>query len=319
MLKGLSLLSGVPRLPFMRWRFFALAVSAVFVVASLVALVYQNLNYGIDFRGGIMIEAKFTSPPDIVDLRSRLETSQLGDIEIQQFGAPDTILVRVQEQDGGERERIAAIGTIKSYLGDDVDYRRTEFVGPKIGEELKWQGIWAVTYAVLAILLYIWFRFEGWQFAVASIIALLHDVILTLGLFSVFRFEFNLATIAAILTIAGYSINDTVVVFDRVRENMAKHRSRPLVDILNISLNETLSRTLMTSLTTLLALFALVLFGGAVIRDFVIAMIWGVIIGTWSSIFIAVPILDFFRLPARLADTTDQDKAGARAGASRRS
>lgn len=309
MFKGITLLATVPSIGFMHQHRRALALSGLLVALSIASFVGRGLDYGIDFRGGVMIEAAFSTPPVIDPLRDALEAADLGDIEIQSFGADDTILIRVQEQDGGEKERIAAIAKIKSILGStiggDIDYRRTEFVGPKIGEELKWQGIWAVTYAIIAMLLYIWFRFDGWAFAIAAIIALLHDVVLTLGLFSIFALEFNLATIAAILTIAGYSINDTVVVFDRVRENRVKHRSRSLGDIFDLSLNETLSRTLITSLTTLLALCALVIFGGAVIRDFVLAMIWGVVIGTWSSIFIAVPMLEYLKLAPATSVTQD--------------
>ena len=207
------------------------------------------------------------------------------------------MLIRVQRQEGDESAQIAALSQITQTLGDDYDIRRTEFVGPTVGAELKEKGILAVFCALLAIMVYIWFRFE-WQFSIAAILALSHDIISTIGLFALTSFEFNLATVAAILTIAGYSINDTVVVFDRVRENLRRYKSQDQREILNISLNETLSRTVMTSVTTALALIAIILFGGAVLRDFAIALLWGVAIGTYSSIFVAVGFLSRFDLKA---------------------
>ena len=201
--------------------------------------------------------------------------------------------MRVQRQEGDEAAQIAAINVISKSLGDVYEVRRTEFVGPTVGTELTEKGILAVACALFAIMIYIWFRFE-WQFAIAAILALAHDILSTVGLFALTSFEFNLATVAAILTIAGYSINDTVVVFDRVRENLRRYKSYELTDIINKSLNETLSRTVMTSVTTLLALAAIAIFGGAVLRDFALAMVWGVVIGTYSSIFVAVGFLSRF-------------------------
>ena len=214
------------------------------------------------------------------------------------------MLVRVQRQEGDESAQIAAIKAITDALGQDYDIRRTEFVGPTVGAELAEKGVLAVICALLAIMVYIWFRFE-WQFSIAAILALAHDVLTTIGLFALTSFEFNLATVAAILTIAGYSINDTVVVFDRVRENLRRYKSFEQPAILNRSLNETLSRTVMTSVTTLLALFAIVLFGGAVLRDFALAMMWGVLIGTYSSVFVAVGALAFFDLKRHLDEDDD--------------
>jgi preprotein translocase SecF subunit len=260
---------------------------------------------GIDFRGGILIEARSTDgPADIGGMRSDLGTLGLGDISLQEFGSDTDILVRVQRQDGDEKAQIAAITAITDTLGDSYDVRRTEFVGPTVGAELAQKGIYAVGCALLAIMVYIWFRFE-WQFSLAAILALAHDVLSTIGLFALTSFEFNLATVAAILTIAGYSINDTVVVFDRVRENLRRYKSYEQRDILNRSLNETLSRTVMTSVTTLLALLAIVLFGGAVLRDFALAMMWGVLIGTYSSVFVAVGALAFFDLKRHLDEEDD--------------
>ncbi len=244
----------------------------------------------------ILIEARnMSGPAAISDLRSDLEKLDLGDISLQGFGVETDVLIRVQRQEGDEKAQIAAIEAISKTLGSDYDVRRTEFVGPTVGAELAEKGMLAVGCALLAILIYIWFRFE-WQFSIAAIIALGHDVISTIGLFALTAFEFNLATVAAILTIAGYSINDTVVVFDRVRENLRRYKSYEQRDILNKSLNETLSRTVMTSVTTMLALVAIVIFGGAVLRDFALAMIWGVLIGTYSSVFVAVGMLARFDL-----------------------
>ena len=271
------------------------SVSVLLVLASIGLFFVNGLNLGIDFRGGILLEARSEAPVDIADVRADLSRLALGDISIQTFGSDRDVLIRVQRQDGDEKAQIAAIQRITAALGDGFDIRRTEFVGPTIGAELAEKGLLAVGCALLAIMIYIWFRFE-WQFSIAAIIALSHDVLSTVGLFALVRFEFNLATVAAILTIAGYSINDTVVVFDRVRENLRKYKTWDQAKILNKSLNETLSRTVMTSVTTALALLAIIIFGGAVLRDFALAMLWGVTIGTYSSIFVAVGLISRFDL-----------------------
>ena len=292
----LKLVPSDTKIDFMRLRLPALGMSSLLVLASIGIFLISGLNLGIDFKGGILIEARnMNGPAAISDLRSDLEKLDLGDISLQGFGVETDVLIRVQRQEGDEKAQIAAIEAISKTLGSDYDVRRTEFVGPTVGAELAEKGILAVGCALLAILIYIWFRFE-WQFSIAAIIALGHDVISTIGLFALTAFEFNLATVAAILTIAGYSINDTVVVFDRVRENLRRYKSYEQRDILNKSLNETLSRTVMTSVTTMLALVAIVIFGGAVLRDFALAMIWGVLIGTYSSVFVAVGMLARFDL-----------------------
>jgi preprotein translocase SecF subunit len=292
----LKLVPSDTKIDFMRLRLPALGMSSLLVLASIGIFLISGLNLGIDFKGGILIEARnMNGPAAISDLRSDLEKLDLGDISLQGFGVETDVLIRVQRQEGDEKAQIAAIEAISKTLGSDYDVRRTEFVGPTVGAELAEKGMLAVGCALLAILIYIWFRFE-WQFSIAAIIALGHDVISTIGLFALTAFEFNLATVAAILTIAGYSINDTVVVFDRVRENLRRYKSYEQRDILNKSLNETLSRTVMTSVTTMLALVAIVIFGGAVLRDFALAMIWGVLIGTYSSIFVAVGMLARFDL-----------------------
>lgn len=301
----LKLVPSETNLNFMRLQGFALMASALLVLSSIALFLFMGLNLGIDFKGGILIEARSTSgPANVSQLRGDLDSLDLGDISLQGFGVETDVLVRVQRQEGDEKAQIAAIEAISSVMGGDYEIRRTEFVGPTVGAELAEKGMLAVGCALLAIMLYIWFRFE-WQFSIAAILALSHDIISTMGLFALTSFEFNLATVAAILTIAGYSINDTVVVFDRVRENLRRYKSYEQTEILNKSLNETLSRTVMTSVTTLVALLAIVLFGGAVLRDFALAMIWGVLIGTYSSVFVAVGMLARFDLRRNEDDDPD--------------
>jgi len=276
---------------FINKRFIAMALSAFLVVASRGLYMTKGLNLGIDFLGGIMLEVKTKGAADIGDLRSSVSGLGLGDVSLQEFGEPDVVLIRVQRQEGGDNAQQAAVTKVKDALGDTVaEYRRTEFVGPTVGAELQESAFLAVVAAIGAILVYVWFRFE-WQFGVGAVVALAHDVISTIGLFSLLALDFHLSTVAALLTIAGYSINDTVVVFDRVRENMRKFKKMPLPELFNRSINETLSRTVNTSLTTMLALLALFVFGGEVIRGFTVAMMWGIFIGTYSSIALAVPLL----------------------------
>ena len=272
----------------------AFSFSVILIIFSAFFFFKKKLNLGIDFIGGIMIDAKFSSEPDINQLRLDLSTLSLGNFEIQEFGVPDNILIKIEKQKGDESNQLEAIEKVKSLLPSDVDYRRIEFVGPKVGQELKIMGLKAVVFSLIAMFIYIWIRFSGWQFGLGAILAVVHDVVLTVGFFSISQIEFNLASIAAILTIAGYSINDTVVVFDRIRENINKLRNLKIFDLLNRSINSTLSRTLMTSITTLIALTSLFLLGGEVIRGFIIVMIWGVIVGTYSSIFIASPLIAIF-------------------------
>ena len=303
-MKPLSIIPPNTKIDFVGKRKIAFIFSGILVVVSIVAFLVQGLNLGIDFRGGILIEVQTKEAADIPGLRSTMAELNLGEVQIQEFGAPNDVLIRIQRQEGDEKEQLAAIQQVRGALGDTVaEYRRTEFVGPTVGGELIKAATLAVVFALGAILVYIWFRFE-WHFGVGAVIALSHDIITTIGLFAVTQLEFNLATVAAILTIAGYSINDTVVIYDRVRETLRKYKKMDLHELLNIAANSTLSRTFMTSLTTLLALLALAILGGPIIRDFALAMIWGVVIGTYSSIFIAVPALLFLRL--RSTGTTDQ-------------
>ncbi len=272
----LKLVPSTPSIPFLKFVPVAAIASITAVVASIVLFFLVGLNLGIDFRGGILIEAQSETPADIGGVRGDLESLGLGDISIQSFGTERDVLIRVQKQEGDERAQLQAIQKITAALGGAYEIRRTEFVGPTVGAELAEKGMLAVACALFAIMIYIWFRFE-WQFSIAALLALTHDVFTTVGLFALTGFEFNLATLAAILTIAGYSINDTVVVFDRVRENLRKYKSWDQEKILNKSLNETLSRTVMTSVTTAIALIAIILFGGAVLRDFALAMLWGLL------------------------------------------
>jgi len=295
----LRLVPNQTNLPFMSWRKIGFAISTILLIASIALFFARGLNYGIDFLGGILMEVQTPTIVDTSEMRSRLEGLGLGEISLQEFGEADTVLIRIERQTGGEEEQLAAVETIKTSLaeqyGDGIDYRRTEFVGPKVGDELILAGVEAVVFALIAMMVYIWFRFE-WQFSLGAVAALVHDVVATIGVFALLGLEFNLATVAAILLIVGYSMNDTVVVYDRVRENLRKYKKLSLEDLLSRSINDTLSRTIMTSVTTLLALIALWSLGGPVIADFCFAMIWGVLVGTYSSIFVAAPLLLNFGL-----------------------
>ena len=289
---------------FMRHRVVCLWGSIVVIVLSMIAVAILGLNFGIDFRGGTLLEVRMPGPADLARMRTSLGDLGLGQVQLQTFGDEREVLIRIERQEGDAAQQQKAIELVKQRLvqefGEKVEFRRAEYVGPKVSEELLRNGILAVLLAVGLVLVYIWFRFE-WQFGAGAVFALLHDVATTIGVFAILGLEFNLSTVAAILTIVGYSLNDTVVVYDRIRENLRRYKTLKLEEVIDRSLNETLSRTLMTSLTTLLALFALFFFGGAVIRDFTFAMIWGVVAGTYSSIYIAAPILIYFNLRAVLA------------------
>ncbi|SFE17957.1 protein translocase subunit SecF [Roseivivax sediminis] len=276
-----------------------LGISAVLIVVALTSFFLQGLNYGIDFRGGTTIRTESAEPVDVGAYRDAMQGLELGDVVISEvfdpsFGPDENVaMVRIAPQDDVEavsQETIAAVEAALQEVAPDIRFTSVSSVGPKVSSELIQTAVIAVLLAIGAVLVYIWLRFE-WQFAVGAVVALVHDVALTIGIFSELQIRFDLAIIAALLTIVGYSLNDTVVVFDRVRENLIKYKKRPLKEVLNISINETLSRTLMTSLTTLLALISLLVLGGDVIRGFVFAMTWGVIIGTYSSIFVASAML----------------------------
>ena len=291
-MKTLKLVPSTPDFKFVRYNRRAFVVSSVLIIGSLVAFLMQGLNFGIDFKGGILVEISSSEPVDIGNLRGRMQTLELGEVQIQQFGTPTDVLIRVAEADGAvstERD-LTAVDEIRRDLEGEFEIRRVEIVGPQVSRELIQTGLLAVVAAISSMLIYIWFRFE-WQFSVGAVMALVHDVILTIGIFSLLQLDFNLSILAAILTIVGYSMNDTVVVYDRVRENLRKYKKMDISQLLDIAINQTLSRTVVTSVTTLLALIALYTLGGEVIRGFTFAMIWGVLVGTYSSIFIAAPLL----------------------------
>jgi len=294
-MKTLNLVPVKPDLNFISKRKLFFLLSGFLLILSITLFLTRSLNYGIDFQGGIMLEIRTTQAVNVGQMRGFLSNLELGEISLQEFGKATDYLIRIQKQTGGEKAQQEAVEKVKAALPADVVYRRTEFVGPKVSDELFRDGVFAVIFAIIGILAYIWFRFE-WQFGLGAILALSHDVLTTVGIFSLTGLEFNLSTVAAILTIAGYSINDTVVVYDRVRENLRKYKTMPLSSLLNNSINETLSRTVMTSLTTLLALGALYILGGEVIRGFSFGMIWGVLIGTYSSVCIAVPLLLYLKV-----------------------
>ncbi|AUG52867.1 protein translocase subunit SecF [Thalassospira marina] len=311
-MKPLHLVPDDVNIPFLKIRKLFYIFSLSLVVLSGVLFFTKGLNFGIDFRGGILLEIKTDGPADIPGLRDNLGSLGLGDVAIQQFGEPDDVLIQLQRQDGDEQAQMAALETVTKALGDGVSIRRSELVGPKVGDELKEAGLYSVVISLALIMIYIWFRFE-WQFAVASVVALLHDVIITVGLFVISGIQFDLATLAAILTVAGYSINDTVVVFDRIREFMRKYRKMDLIELLDLSINTTLSRTVMTSLTTLLALIALFLFGGEAIRGFTFALIFGIVIGTYSSICVASPLLVVLKLRRKIPEGEEANPEEANA------
>ena len=291
----LRIIKSATNINFMRIKKLTLFVSTILFVLSLSLIFIKGLNLGIDFTGGSLIEVRFKENIDLNNLRMKMNKLDLGEIQLQTIGNENDIVIKVQDKKNNENTQSETIQIIKNNLSDEsVEYRRAEFVGPKVGGELVNAGIIAVIFSLIGILIYIWIRFQ-WNFALGAIIALVHDVILTLGFFSVLQLEFNLATVAAVLTIAGYSINDTVVIYDRIRDTMRKYKQITFDKVINISLNGTLSRTLTTSLTTLLALIALYTFGGIVISSFIIALIWGVLIGTYSSVYVASPILTYLK------------------------
>lgn len=280
---------------FVGQRYIAFFVTAVMIFGSIGLFCFKGLNYGIDFAGGIMMEVKTPTVPNLEDLRNGLKGLEIGDISLQEFGDPQNLMLRVPEQPGGAPEQQAAIEKVKSVLNAqfkdaEVEYRRTEFVGPQVGDELKKSGVIAFILTMAAVMAYIWFRFE-WQFGLAAIASMVHDTLAVVGLFSLLWMHFDLSTLAAVLLVAGYSTNDTVIVFDRVRENRRKYKTMGMKELINLSVNQTLARTLMTSMTTMLSLIALWLFGGEVIRDFVNAMIFGILVGTYSSIYVASSLL----------------------------
>jgi preprotein translocase subunit SecF len=300
------------KIDFMRWHLPAFAFSLVLTALTIGAFLTVGLNYGIDFVGGTLIEARTTKgPADLAEMRAKINALNLGEASLQQFGSPNDVLIRLPQQPGGDAVQMKAIQLMREALGTGIDYRRVEVVGPSVGSELIRAGVLATVLALGAIMVYVWFRFE-WQFGLGAMVATLHDVLTTVGVFAIFQLEFNLTTLAAILTIAGYSINDTVVIYDRMREMMRKHRTMPFRELINLALNETLSRTILTVTTVLLSVLALLAFGGEVLRGFSIAMLFGTVIGTYSSLFVAGPLLYYIQ-PNRRAIAKDSETPPARA------
>ena len=296
------------KIPFMRLSRFGFFVSGILCTIAFALFLTVGLNYGVDFKGGTLLIVRTADAANLDQLRATVDGLKLGAGELQEFGSPRDVLIKIPAQPGGDAEQTAAATKVKDALGPTVEILSVETVGPKVSAELEQQGILAVVIAIIGILFYVWFRFE-WQFAVGAVLSLLHDVILTIGLFCILRTEFNLQIIAAILTIIGYSLNDTVVVFDRIREFMRKYKMMGLADLIDFSINSVLPRTLLTSVTTLIALIALYVFGGEVIRGFTFAMIWGVLVGTYSSIFIASPVLIILGSKRDWAAQGEKDRA----------
>jgi preprotein translocase subunit SecF len=299
-IKFLQLVPANLKLDFFGHRYYAFFASLVIIGGSTLMMALHGLNFGVDFTGGTVIEIKTETPPDLAHLREELKELGLGEISIQEFGTPDNLLIRMGQQPGGADEQKAGIEKVQAALNAEfgegkVDYRRTEFVGPQVGKELKQAGALAVLIAMLCIQAYIWVRFN-WQYGVGAALALVHDVVGILGLFAVTQMHFDLSTVAAILLVAGYSINETIIIFDRVRETLRKYKKMPMNEVINYSINSTLPRTLMTSGSTLLALLALYLFGGEVIRSFVSALFLGILIGTHSSYFVSAISLYYLKL-----------------------
>ena len=274
---------------------------------SILFIIFKGLNYGIDFKGGTLIELRSQSKNvNISEIRTSLGSMNLGDINVKQFGKEGDYLIKVEQKRENNNELIPEIKKIlTNNLNAEINFRRVENVGPKISSELLQSGIIAISLSLAAMLFYIWIRFE-WQFSIGSIVALFHDVIITIGIFSVLSLEINLSIIAAVLTIVGYSMNDTVVIYDRIRENLNKHTRLNINETANLSINETLSRTIITSLTTLLALFSIYILGGEILRGFAFAMILGVLIGTYSSIFVAAPVLKFFKVSYKTLEKKEE-------------
>ena len=283
---------------------YANIISITLFCISVIFISFKGLNYGIDFKGGTLIELR-SNNTDASSIRDVLKNMNLGDVNVKKFGKEGDFLIKV-EQKGDNNKLIPEIKkNLSDNLNSDVNFRRVENVGPKVSAELLQSGIIAISLSLAAMLFYIWVRFE-WQFSIGSIIALFHDVIITLGIFSLLSLEINLSIIAAVLTIVGYSMNDTVVIYDRIRENLGKFHKLDISDIANLSINETLARTIITSVTTLLALFSIFILGGEILRGFSFAMILGVLIGTYSSIFVASPILKYFKVSYKTIEKEDE-------------
>lgn len=295
-MKLLRLAPESTKFPFMRFRRVSYPFSAVLSILAVLLFVNVGMNFGIDFSGGTLMELRANNgAADLAKLRALAEHLKIGDVEVQGFGAPSDVTIRFGVQPGGDAAQQAAVNRVRDAVSSDYEVRRTEVVGPRVSAELVQSGTLGVVIAIIAVLCYLWFRFE-WQFAVGAIIATMHDLLLTVGFFALTRLEFNTTSIAAILTIVGYSLNETVVVLDRIREMMKKYRKMPADQLIDISVNAVLPRTIMTATTVFLALLSLVLFGGEVIRSFSLAMMWGICVATYSSVFICSPMLIYLGL-----------------------
>ena len=295
---------------FMRFRRISFPVSAMLSIAAILLYFFHGLNFGIDFIGGTLIEVQTKAgPADLAKMRATIGSLQLGEFQLQQFGAPDDVLIRISEQPGGDEAQQAAVQKVRNALGNEVDYRRVEVVGPSVSTELLAYGTIGLILAIVAILIYLWFRFE-WQFALGAMIANVHDIVLTVGFMSLTRIDFDLTSIAALLTILGYSLNDTVVIYDRIREMLRRYKRMPMPDLLNASVNATLSRSIVTHVTVAMSLLALLLFGGQAIHSFTATMMFGVVlVGTYTSVFIASPILIYLGVGRGRAGGAEQPES----------
>jgi preprotein translocase subunit SecF len=294
---------------FIRFRRISFPISAVLSIFAIALYFTHGLNFGIDFKGGTLIEVRAKSgQADIAQMRSTIAGLGLGDFQLQQFGEPSDVLIRIATQPGGEAEQQVAVQKVRQALGDAVEYRREEVVGPRVSGELLYMGILGMFAAIVAILCYLWFRFE-WQFALGAMIANVHDIVLTLGFMSISQVDFDLTSIAALLTILGYSLNDTVVIYDRIREMLRRYKKMPMPELLNVSINATLSRSIITHVTVAMSLLALLLFGGQAIHSFTATMMFGVVlVGTYTSVFIASPILIYLGVGTNRMQARDGDE-----------
>jgi preprotein translocase subunit SecF len=294
----------------MRFRRISFPVSAMLSIVAIMLYFFHGLNFGIDFIGGTLIEVQTkASPADLAKMRATIASLKLGDFQLQQFGAPDDVLIRISEQPGGDVAQQAAVQKVRDALGEDVTYRRVEVVGPSVSNELLAYGTIGLVLAIVAILIYLWFRFE-WQFALGAMIANVHDLVLTVGFMSLTHIDFDLTSIAALLTILGYSLNDTVVIYDRIREMLRRYKRMSMPDLLNASVNATLSRSIVTHVTVAMSLLALLLFGGQAIHSFTATMMFGVVlVGTYTSVFIASPILIYLGVGAGRTDGAEDPAA----------
>ena len=298
-------------LPIMRYKELCFGISILLMVISLGLIFIKGFNLGVDFKGGSLIEVRAKAgEADLSGMRSSLGGLGLGSVQIQNIGTAGDVLIRIEQQEGEEEAQQAAAKKVLDTLGDGYELRRVEIVGPAVSGELRTAGLMAVFFACIAIWAYVWFRFE-WQFSVGVIVGLIHDALITAGVFSLFQLQFDLGIVAAFLAMLGYSINDSIVVADRVRENMRKYKKMPLNELLNVSINETLSRTVLTGVTTMVVLISLFIFGGEVIRNFVFCMLFGVVIGTYSSVFISSPLIEYLGIRRDAMDDVVPAKAGA--------